>query len=235
MPSWAPGAARGVGGHLVREDPDRLEAQVRDLVTAADHEAREARDERREQRVVGAEVRDRGALEARDRAVALGADLHVVDLVAAVDRGAHVLRARLGPLDRPPHLARDPRGEDLLGVVGDLHAEPAAHVGRDDADRVLAHLELTRHEEADQVRVLARQVQGQLPAAVVGDADARLDRRSGGAVVDDPALDHDLGLSPRRVHVAAADRPLVRLVGAEVGVHERSPVRERLLGVDDDR
>ena len=89
----------------------------------------------------------------------LAPDLHEVDLVAAVDRGAHVLRARLGPLDRAADLARRPRREDLLRVVGDLHAEAAADVGRDDADAVLAHLELAGHEQPDQVRVLARQVQ----------------------------------------------------------------------------
>ena len=64
---------------------------------------------------------------------------------------------------------------------------------------------------------------------------ARLDRRAGDAVVDDPPLDHDVGLGPRRVHVAAADRPLVHLVGAEVGVDERLGVVDRLLGIDDDR
>ena len=232
----ASGPARAAGrvrGHLVGEDAAGGELQVRDLVTARDHEARERRDERRQQREVGAEVADRGALEADDRAVALGADLHVVDLVAPVDRGAHVLRARLGPLDRAADLARDPRRDDLLGEVRDLHAEAAADVGRDHADPVLAHLQLARHEEADQVRVLAREVQRELVAAVVGDAHARLDRGAGRAVVDDPPLDDDLGLGPRLVHVAAADRPLVDLVGPELRVDERGAVLERLLGVDD--
>ena len=37
------------------------------------------------------------------------------------------------------------------------------------------------------------------------------------------------------VHVAAADRPLVDLVGPELRVDERGAVLERLLGVDDHR
>jgi hypothetical protein len=116
--------------------------------------------------------------------------------------------------------------------VIDLHAEAAADVRGDDADLVLGHAELARHEQPDQVRVLARQVEREGAGAEVGHAGARLDRRAGRAVVDDPALDHDVGLGPGRVHVAAADRPLVRLVGAELLVHERRPGLEGLLGVD---
>ncbi len=51
------GAAGGVGGHLVGEHALGGELEVRDLVTAADHEARERRDERRQHREEGAEVR----------------------------------------------------------------------------------------------------------------------------------------------------------------------------------
>src|SRR4029453_16548720 len=104
----------------------------------------------------------RRALEPDDGAVALGPDLHEVDLVAAVDRRAHVLAARLRPLDRTAELARRPRREDLLRVVGDLHAEAAADVRGDHADAVLAHLQLARHEEADEGRGLAREVEREL-------------------------------------------------------------------------
>jgi hypothetical protein len=116
--------------------------------------------------------------------------------------------------------------------VHDLHAEAAADVRRDDADLVLGDPELAGHEEADQVRVLAREVHGELAGAEVRHAGARLDRRAGRAVVDDPALHHHVGVTPGGVHVAAGDRPLVRLVGPELLVHERRAVLERLLGVD---
>ena len=46
---------------LLVKTPTAVKLEVRDLVAAADHEAREARDERRQQRVVGAEVGDRRA------------------------------------------------------------------------------------------------------------------------------------------------------------------------------
>ena len=44
----------------------------------------------------------------------------------------------------------------------------------------------------------------------------RLDRRAGRAVVDDPALEDHVRLAQGGVHVAAADRPLVRLVRADL-------------------
>ena len=55
-----------------------------------------------------------------------------------------------------------------------------------------------------------------------------------GAVVDDPLLDDDVGLGDRGIDVAAAHRPLVRLVRAERLVDE-DLVLQRLLHVDDDR
>ncbi len=56
--------------------------------------------------------------------------------------------------------------------------------------------------------------------AVVREHAARLDRRAHRAVVDDPALDDHLGRFEAGFEVAAAQRPLVALVGAEVRVDE---------------
>ena len=94
--------------------------------------------------------------------------------------------------------------------------------------------ELAGHEQADEMRVLAREVQGERAGAVLRDAHARLDRGAGRAVVDDPALDDHVGVAPGRLHVAAAERPLVRLVRAQLLVHERRAGLQRGLGVHHD-
>ena len=73
------------------------------------------------------------------------------------------------------------------------------------------------------------------PGAVVREHAARLDRRARRAVVDHAALDDHVGRGEAGLEVAAAERPLVALVRAEVGVDEVRPVLERLLDVDDHR
>ena len=84
------------------------------------------------------------------------------------------------------------------------------------------------------MRHLRRGPDGQLTGAVLGDAAARLHRGAGGAVVDDPLLDDDVGVGERLLDVpAAAHRPLVGLVRAERRVDE-DLVLQRLLDVDDD-
>ena len=52
-------------------------------------------------------------------------------------------------------------------------------------------------------------------------------------MVDEAVLDHDVRALERGLDVAA-ERPLVDLVRAEVGVDEVAAL-ERLLGIDDDR
>ena len=226
-----PGAADRVRGHLVGHHardvrPDRLPA-----VAARHHERAQRRDQRRQQHHVRAEVRDDLDVQAGERAVLLGADLDVGDLVAAVVRDGHVLRARLDPLHRPAQLPRRPGEQDLLAVDLQLGAEAAADVGGDHAHAVLGHPELQREEELEEVRHLRGARDGELAGAVVGDHAARLDRRARGAVVDEAALHDDVRVRERRLDVAA-QRPLVNLVRAEVVVHERGAL-ERLLRVDD--
>ena len=229
-----PRAADGVRGELVRVDARDVGVDVRDLVTAAGHEGRERRDERREQHLVGAEVGDDADLERRDRPVALGPHLHVVDLVATVVGGLHVLRARLGPAHRPPELAGEPAHERLLAVDLELGAEAPAHVRGDDAQPVLGDPEHPGQQQARDVGDLRRRPHRHLAAAPFGHDRARLDGRAGRAVVDDAPLDDDVGLGEALLDVAAAERPLVGLVRPVVLVDDPGLLAEGLLGVDDD-
>ena len=151
-----------------------------------------------EQHVVGAAVRDdRRAWSAGDRAVALGADPHVVDLVAPVVADQHVLRARLDPLDRPAELARGPAGEDLLAVDLQLgrrsRRRPRARSTR---IALLADPELDRRGTGGRKCGIWVELSSvSLPPRQSATHAARLDRRAGRAVVDDPPLDDDVGLA----------------------------------------
>jgi hypothetical protein len=129
--------------------------------------------------------------------------------------------ARLDPLDRAPELARRPCAADLLGVDLQLGAERAADLGGHDADAVLADAEDHRQEQAQEVRHLRRAVDGELVGAVLGQHAARLDRRARDAMVDDAPLDDHVGLGEAGLEIAAAQRPLAHLVGAELLVDER--------------
>lgn len=170
-----------------------------------------------------------------DLAVAGRADADVVDLVAAVDGHLHVLAARRRPLHGPLELARDVGAQRLFAVDVELGAEAAAHLGRDDPEAVLGDPEHAGKLEAHEMGDLRRGPQRDRTGAEVGHHAARLDRRSGRAVVDDAPLDDDVGLGERLVDVPAAQRPVVDLVGAELLVDERRAVLERGLGVDHHR
>ena len=78
------GAAVGVGGHLVGEDALAVEAVGRELVDADVHEGAEDRHARADQAQVGAHVGEDAAAQALDVALAVGRDVDVLDLVAAV-------------------------------------------------------------------------------------------------------------------------------------------------------
>ena len=165
----------------------------------------------------------------------LRAEPHGGDLVAAVVAGGHVLRAGLDPLDRPARLAGGPGAEHLLAGDLQLGAEAAADLRGDDPHLLLGDPEDHPHEQADEVRDLRGGVHGDRAGLVVGEDAAGLDRRAGDAVVDHPALDDHVGLREARVHVAAAERPLVHLVGAELLVDEVRALVQRGLDVRDDR
>ena len=219
---------------LVREHPDDVALDVGDLVAAGDHARREGRDDRALDQVVAAAVLDDLGVDDGERAVTLGSELGVRDVVAPVVGGQHLVRARRDPLDRPVELARDEAGEHLLAVDLQLGAEAAADLWRDDADAVLADPELDREHDARDVRDLGRRVQREAVGLPGGEHAARLDRPSGGAVVDDPPLHDDVGLGQARVDVAAADAPLEHGVRVVVVVDGGGAILERRLGIDDD-
>ena len=127
------------------------------------------------------------------------------------------------------------RGDDeVLGVAARLGAEAAADRGRDHAH--LLRLEAER-AAASWSRTPKGAWVGTLTdhAVAVGlDEDAvGLHRHRGDALVDEAALDHDVGaVEDGRV---LAEVELDREVRAVLGEQERGAVGERRLRVDDDR
>src|SRR5258706_10759106 len=67
----------------------------------------------------------------KNAAVAVEADLDVVQLVARMTRADQMLAAVLDPLHRPPQPARQERNQQVFRIDGPLEAEAAADVERD--------------------------------------------------------------------------------------------------------
>jgi hypothetical protein len=154
----ASGAARsaigvdrcGVGEHAV----DVL-VNVGDRVDAGKHEAvKDGRDAGGRGREVGAEVGPDLGAQPHDGAVLHRRHLDVLDVIAAVNGGAVVLAAALGPLHRPVQHLRCEDGHRVLGIMRDLAAEPSADLRCDDPDLLLRCARVERDQEAGDVRVL---------------------------------------------------------------------------------
>src|SRR5439155_23203093 len=101
---------------------------------------------------VGAQVGDDPGPHAGDLAVGRGGDLDLVDLVAPVDRGLHVLAPRLDVLDGPAETQSQRGGDHLVGIDVELGPEAAAHIGGDHADLGLRHAEDQAELDLEQVR-----------------------------------------------------------------------------------
>ena len=83
------------------------------------------------------------------------------------------------------------------------------------------------------MRVLGRVPQGQLAGCLVVLRHGRpgLDGVRDHPLLDDPVLDHDVGVLERGVDIPAAHRPMERLVARDVGMELGRPVCGRGLGI----
>ena len=183
-----PGAAVGVHWHRVGEHADHVGVDRLEAIDAGQHlGARHRRDHRRVVGQVGAHVGDVAYPHRQELAVLVQRDLTLHDVVAAVRVGQERLAALAGPLHRTAQLAGGVAGQRVLGVQEQLHAEAAAHVGRDDAEPVLGHVEHGAGQHAfDAPAALGVGVQGPAPArrVVLGDGGAGLHAGDDDAVVD---------------------------------------------------
>ena len=197
-------AVRG-DGRLVRRHLRELELDVAPAVHPGSH----LRPDHAAERLVAqprAGVVERLGPEAEQRAVVLDGDLGVPEpaLVAVRHREVEV-GAPLRPLHRPLELARQQAADDELRMRGDLVAEAAADVLRDEAELVEPHLHRRPHHDRGEARELVVGVDRPLlDAAVVLDERAvALERRRVEAVeVELGDLDHAVGLGEGGVEVA---------------------------------
>ena len=216
-------------GRLVRHRLRELEPDVPPLVQPRgdlrpDHAAERLVAE------VGAGVVDRLRAEAEQRAVGLDRDLGVLEpALVAVRHRLVELRAPLGPLDRPLELAREQAADDELRVRGDLVAEAAADVLRDDAELVEPDAHRRPHHDRGEARELVVRVHRPLAgAAVVLDERAVAFERRRVEAVEVELVDRDdvIGLRERRVDVAPLPDAGVREVAAAVLVEHRRALRQ---------
>ena len=82
-------------------------------------------------------------------------------MVPAVSSTQVVLSSSLDPLDGPARLHCAESNHGLIGIDGDLDSEAAPDLGSRNAQLVLGDIQNPRQEETVNVRVLARQTEGQ--------------------------------------------------------------------------
>ena len=154
-------------------------------------------------------------------------------LLARVRRVGQVLVTRLDPLHRRVEAHREQREQDLLGVDLLLHAEAAAHVGRDHADPVLAEPERLAKRVAQGVRPLGGRPHGEAtrPEVVVGEHAARFQRHPGVAMdVVAPAC-HHFGAAERSIGVAGSHGEVGGDVARDLVVQESRARCDRRMRV----
>ena len=137
---------RGLGSPGPAEGPDRgrvgqrhgdVVGDLGDAVHALGHRAGRPHGQAAAEPGIRAGVTDDVGVHAGDVAVPVEAHLDVLDLRTAVRQRHHVLRPRLDPARRAPEPSGDAEDGQVLGGDAGLAAEPAAHVGGDDAHRLL--------------------------------------------------------------------------------------------------
>ena len=162
-------------------------------------------------------------------------------VVAALIVGNEAFRTILLPFDRPRDLAARPYRERLFGIDEGLHAETAAHIGRDNAELLFRNLEYGFGERiAHEMRTLRPGIEGRAAALriVVHNRVAGLHRIRHQAIVDQINADDVGGLGKGgfgRFRVAEIVVPIEHEVARNMVEKLRRARRERVLRVRDHR
>ena len=155
-------AAIRVDWHRVGHDHSRDRFVVLDLVgagakvdrihcgTAAGHV-----------RQISSDIAQRFHLHAEDFAVVADRNLDSLGVRPTMGRGLVAFRTRFPPFDRKSQHACQKWTEQFLRIEVHFCAEPAADIGRDDAQVMLGNADGVRNKPSVHVRDLARHVDGQ--------------------------------------------------------------------------
>ena len=228
-------SAIGVGGHAVGEYSDHVGQDVFEVVEPRHHQHRKCGDGGREKLVIRADILDELELQTEHGSIALGGQLEIVHVAAAVYGGLEVFAARLDPL----HGFAEAHGHEAHQRLFRIHlkfgAKATADLGRNHAQMMLPNPEDSGHQAAQQVGDLGRGIEGEGPLAgtPVGHDAACLHRRGDQALADDALFHHDIGVAERLCDVAAILVIRERDVVGPLGMNGGSAGRERLLGVGD--
>ena len=152
--------------------------------------------------------------------------LHLDVLVAGMGGGEHVLQAVFHPLHRTAQVEREVSADKFFRVDGCLLAETAAGVGNDDADVGLVQPQMLGEIVPHDVWKLVAHPYGQRERAfpISGDAAPALQAERLLAADAELALDHEMGVTKRFVHIAALVFALDQVVVRARVVHERGIV-----------
>jgi len=144
-----------------------------------------------------------------------------------------IFRARRHPLDRPAEPPREPGDQDLLAVGTALHAEAAAHVGRDHAYAGLVEPEHPRDRRPDPERRLRRRPHRELAGVGIPAREGapRLHRHAAEPLLLDGQAHAVRRLAKRAVRVAVAPRNGERAVVAALRHDLRGARRQGAVGV----
>ncbi len=143
-------------------------------LVGAGQDARDLRSlEARRERIgrVGAGIHRRLAIDAAQRAVAIGVDRDPVMMLAAIRAGDEVLAAILDPAHGMAAAHRQPGQTNLFGQQDALVTKTAADVGRDDTDLAFFHAETFGKTATGDVRHLGRRMQRELVGPAIEGRD----------------------------------------------------------------
>ena len=227
----------GVGGSGVGKDTDRLAADILDVVGAAVHQpVQNGGDARSSGGEIGSHGGEHAAANPRDGPVLTGCHLDVFDVVATVYRRQVVLASGFVPADRAVQSAGRPADQGLIRIDRDLAAETAPDLGCNDPELVVGYADNETQDVAADMRILGGAPKGHLLGAAVplSHGRSRLHGRWEQPLLDDPLLDHHIGLGKGgfQTIVAAADDPAEGNVGRHVVEKLSGAVGGGVLRVD---
>ncbi len=177
-PRSAIGADRRLAGQHERD----LHVDVRHAIGTRENLRGVARACRAVGADIGADVGPGVAAQPADGAVAVAGDLELAGDVAGMVGGEEMLAAVLDPLDRAPDRARSKGNEEIFRIELAAHAESAADVVLDHADRALCHAELLCEDAPVGKRHLGGAMDSEPAVAPFGEDAAQLHRHRGVAL-----------------------------------------------------
>ena len=229
-------AAVRSGRRRVRGHRADLAAIVLELVRAgeqpADHERLDRRRPRNDR--VRPRVAEHTRVQRAQAAVGVEAGAQRVVMVARVGARQEVLAARLDPFHGAAQPHREQAQRHVLRIENALHAEAAADVGRDHANRVLRHTERLGQTVTRQVRHLRARPERQLAVGgvPVGHPAAALHRCRRVAVGAKRPVDDRDGAVHREIDAAVLEAAREQHVARRLLVHAGGAVAHGGVGVD---